>query len=109
MPTKAIYVTQGKKRYVGGTITERFGKDISGATYTVAIGTSTDVPPTAGWAAPTVNTAGTSPSSRVLKVLIEATTQYAGAPIVPGRYTIWGNITDNPEIEPIYLQRFDVA
>lgn len=92
----SIYVTLGKKRYVGGTITELTGKDISGATFTIALGADSSIPPTT-FVTPDVSTIGTTNASRVLKKLIDVTT-------APGTYYVWANIADSPEIEPVVLQ-----
>lgn len=91
-----IFVSLGKKRYVGGTITEDAGADISGDTFTIALGTSKTTPPTA-WVTPSVNTVGATTASRVLKLLIDNTTAV-------GTYYVWANIVDTPEIEPVLLQ-----
>ena len=91
-----IYVSLGKKRYVGGTITELNGKDISAATFTIALGTDGTIPP-ATFTTPDVNTVGATTASRVLKKLIDASTP-------PGTYFVWANILDSPEIEPVVLQ-----
>jgi hypothetical protein len=92
-----IFVSLGKKRYVGGTITETTGKDISGATFTIALGPSGYTPPAAGWVAPDVSTAGATSAQRIVKLLVTNTTP-------PGVYFAWANIVDSPEIEPILLQ-----
>jgi len=97
MTYSPIFVSLGKKRYVGGTITEDNGKDISGATYTMALGASGETPPSTGWVTPSVNIAGATSASRVLKLLIDNTT-----PV--GTYWVWANVVDNPEIEPVVLQ-----
>ena len=93
-----IYVTLGKKRYVGGTITELYGKDISSAVLTIALGTDATIPPAnANFVTPDVNTTGATNASRVIKKLVDSTT-------APGTYFVWANISDSPEIEPIVLQ-----
>ena len=92
----SIYVSLGKKRYVGGTITELNGKDISTATFTIALGVDSSIPPTT-FVAPDVSTIGATNASRVLKKLIDSTT-------APGTYYVWANILDSPEIEPVVLQ-----
>ena len=91
-----IYVSLGKKRYVGGTITELTGKDISTATFTIALGTDPVTPPPT-FAAPDVNLAGATSASRVLKKLVDNT-------VTAGTYYVWANIADSPEIEPVVLQ-----
>jgi hypothetical protein len=98
-----IYVSQGMKQYVGGTITELTGEDITGATFQVSLGTSLTIPPTV-WSTPDVSAAGTGTTlndgtpipgtaQRILKILI------ATQPV--GTYYVWAKITDNPEIEPV--------
>jgi hypothetical protein len=95
--TVTIYVSQGMKQYVGGTVTETTGKDISAATFTVALGVSQTVPPVTGWVAPSVSTVGTTDESRILKLLVTNTTP-------TGTFWVWATITDNPEVEPLVLQ-----
>lgn len=108
-----IYVSQGMKQYVGGTITELTGKDITGATFQIALGTSLTVPPTS-WSTPDVSDPGTGPKTlkdgtvipataqRILKILIAAQ--------AVGTYYVWAKISDNPEIEPVvFPDRITVA
>ena len=110
MTTAKILVTLGNKRYVGGTITEVTGKDISGATYLIAtvIGQiDRNIPPPAAaftTLGSDVITAGTTNASRVLKRLIDTVGNY---PV--GTYGCWGRIADNPEVEPILLDTFTTA
>jgi hypothetical protein len=92
-----IYVSLGKKRYVGGTVTEVNAKDISGDTFTIALGLDRTIPPSTGWVAPSVNTVGATNASRILKLLVDNTTPL-------GTYWVWCTVTDNPEIEPLVLQ-----
>jgi hypothetical protein len=100
-----IFISQGKTRYVGGTITDELGHDISGDTYTVALGLSNAIPPTGGWVAPDVNTVGSGgTSSRQLLQLVTATTTLGTGTVTPGTTVwSWGNIVDTPEIEPFVL------
>jgi hypothetical protein len=93
----SIYVSQGKTRYVGGTITEISGKDISTATFTMSLGADVTIPPTTGWVVPSISIAGTSSASRIVKLLVTNTT-----PV--GTYFVWANVADSPEIEPLVLQ-----
>jgi hypothetical protein len=88
-----IYVSQGMARYVGGTITETTGKDISSATFQVALGSSPVIPPTV-WVTPDVSAAGASPSQRVVKLLVTS-------PQATGDFWLWAKIADSPEIEPV--------
>jgi hypothetical protein len=90
-----IYVSEGMKRYVGGTITETTGKDISGATFQIALSPDNQIPPTV-WVTPTVNMQGATTASRVVKLLVDTGT-------TPGTYFVWARVTDNPEIEPLLL------
>lgn len=96
MTTRAIYVTKGAKRYVGGTVTETTGKDISGATFTIALGTDAKVPPASIVGIP-VSAAGATSASRVLKMLVDNT-------VTVGTYYCWVKVVDSPEIEPIMIQ-----
>lgn len=102
----SIYVTLGKRRYVGGTISETSGKDISGATFTIALGVDGTTPPAnVAFVTPDVNTAGTTTASRILKLLISSTVGSGATQVTaPGTYYVWGNIADAPEIEPLVLQ-----
>jgi hypothetical protein len=92
-----IYVSQGMTQYVGGTITETNGKDISTDTFTIALGTDPSTPPVSGWVAPTVSTVGANTASRVVKLLISNST-------APGTWFVWARISDSPEILPQFLQ-----
>jgi hypothetical protein len=93
--TSPIYVTSGAARYVGGTVTEVTGKDISADTFTMGL-SHISTPPTV-WVAPSVSTAGATLNIRTLKLLVTNTT-------LPGTYWVWAKIVDSPEIEPIILQ-----
>lgn len=110
MTTKNIYVSLGNERYVGGTVTETTGKDISGATILIAtvLGmVNPDVPPAAAsftTLGSDVIAQGTTTASRTVKRLIDTLTNYPA-----GTYGCWVRIADNPEIEPILLQTFATA
>lgn len=91
-----IFASLGKKRYVGGTITELTGKDISGATFTIALSSDGSTPP-AVFVPPDVNQAGSTVASRVVKKLVDST-------VTPGTYFLWCTVNDFPEIEPMVLQ-----
>ena len=86
MPTE-IHVSKGEQRYAGGLIEETTGKDISGATYQVSLGSATS--PGTG-EAPGLNTAGTGNNTRRVGKLINNT-------VPPGRYWVWVHIGDTPE------------
>ena len=95
--SKTIYVSQGAKRYVGATITEVNGADISGDAVVGALGDYDPPPLKSSATAPTSVAAGATSAQRVVKQLIDNTTALAE----DRWYWVW--ITDNPEIEPIRL------
>ena len=97
MSAKTIYVTQGHKRYVGGTITEVNGKNISGDNIVMAMGPMWPPPAKATAIAPDSDAQGPTTASRVVKKLIQT-----GAVMGEDQFC-WAWITDNPEIEPIRL------
>lgn len=105
MTLRPIFISQGKKRYVGGTVTDGLGHDISADTYTVALCTSNSIPPTTGWVAPDVNTVGSGgTSTRQLLMLVQSSTVYGTGTVTPGlEVWCWGNIVDTPEVEPFVL------
>lgn len=85
---QTIYVTASGPEYTfPRTIRETNGKNISGDTVTVGLG-GFDTPPTL--AAPTVDTAQSDPSTRVVQLLVTNAT-------APGKYYLWVKVTDNPE------------
>lgn len=94
-----IFVSQGKKRYVGGLISavddDGVPVDITGDTFTIALGVSNTTPPTTGWVTPSVSVA--VGLKRRIKLLVTNTTSL-------GTYFVWGNVSDSPEIEPLVLQ-----
>lgn len=90
-----IFVSQGAMKFVGGTITETTGKDISSSTFVVGLGGS-ESPPTV-WVTPTVDQQGATTAKRIVKLLVTNTT-------APGTYWCWAKITDSPEIEPLIVQ-----
>jgi hypothetical protein len=117
-----IYVTLGKKRYVWGTIIETTGKDISAATYTVALSPNSTTPPTSGWVAPDVNAPGVNANlsaispltgqsinipttaQRIVKLLVTPSTGSALQVTTAGNWNLWVNIADSSEVEPWILQ-----
>lgn len=95
--TTRIYVTDADAaKYVGGTIRETEGKDITDATFQVGLSSSHGTPPST-WVTPSVNTVGASSSQRIIKLLIDDSTP-------PGNYTCWAKVVDTPEREPLVLQ-----
>ena len=104
MPNKkTIYVTAGAKRYVGGTITETTGKNISGDTIVLALGPKFPAPPKSGATAPDSD-ASPTPPQRLVKKMIDST-------VTPqDDIYLWAWVSDNPEVEPILLDGpFDVV
>lgn len=95
-----IWVSLGKKRYVGGTVTEVTGKDISTATITLALASSKRTPPSV-WEAPDVDTQGATTSDRVVKLLVTDDFITEDTPL--GTYYCWANVEDDPEIEPFVI------
>jgi hypothetical protein len=93
--TTTILATAGEKQYVGGTVTELTGKDISAATFEIALGTI--AAPPAVWSVPDVTIAGATTAQRVVKLLVTNTTP-------PGTYWVWVRIIDNPEVKPLIVQ-----
>lgn len=89
-----VLASAGESEYVGGTITETTGKNITTATYKMALGSETRP---GAWEDPSVSTVGALGNhTRVLKLLIGA------APSTPsGEYYVWARITDTPEINAI--------
>lgn len=98
--TVEVLVTAGAVKYVGGTITEVTGKDISGATYVMSLG-GKDYPG-ATWVPADVSQQGPTVATRTVKLKVSATLP-AGI-TVPGTYWVWCKITDAPEVEPLRLQ-----
>lgn len=91
-----INVSAGAQEYVGGTITETKGKDISADTFEMALGLAPDAP-TTGWSPPSFSAAGATPASKVVLLLVTDTT-------APGTYGAWVRVTDTPEIVPRLVQ-----
>ena len=95
-----VLVSAGAVKYVGGTVTEASGIDISGATFEMNLGSATN--PGVTWFPPDVSAAGSNNATRVLKLKVSATTPTGIS--VPGNYYCWARITASPEIEPVRLQ-----
>lgn len=97
MGSHTIHVSLGEISYVGGTITETTGKDITAATIVMALGTYSTPPAKTVGRAPDSDQPGATTASRVVKLLIDNSYQPTS-----GQY-VWGWITDAPEIEPVRL------
>ena len=95
-----ILVTAGAEKYVGGTVIEKTGRDITAATFDVCLGSATY--PSGTWLPATVNAAGANSSERVVKLMVKA-----GTPAdvtVPGQYWVWVRVHDVDEVEPLRIQ-----
>jgi hypothetical protein len=95
-----VLASAGAVKFVGGTVTETSGLDISTATFEMSLGSATD--PGATWYSPDVSSAGDSNAERVLKLKVSAT--LPSGITVPGTYWCWARITDASEVEPVRLQ-----
>jgi hypothetical protein len=100
MDSVTIIVSAGAKRYVGGTITEKTGKDISGATFQISLGSESL--PGRTWLTPDSSVPGDTNASRIVKYLVSSTTP--SGLVRPGTYWAWVRVTDTPEIEPLRVQ-----
>lgn len=98
MSGKKIWVSQGEAEYVGGTITETTGKDITADPVVVALGGYSTPPAKTTAVAASVDEQGATVAQRTVKLLIDNTYPPTTAPV-----WLWAWITDNPEIEPIIL------
>ena len=101
---QTIWVSKGEVEYVGGTVTETTGDDISGIDITVGLSTSGHEPPDAEvFAEPDVDDQGATEASRTLKKLVDDS-------IPLGAYYLWASIPDTPEnpyvmlAGPIYVK-----
>lgn len=97
-PTQTIAVSNGATEYTWPvTVTETTGKDISGDTVQVSLGT---------YGAPGTWTSGvlTRPtaSSATVKLLVTNT-------VTPGTYYVWVKVSDSPEIVPRRAHRVTVT
>lgn len=89
-----ILTSAGGAAYVGGTITEVTGKDISGGTFQISLGSANDPGP---WESPDVSTQGATTAIRTVKLLVDNT-------YPKGTYYAWVRVTDVPEILPMRIQ-----
>jgi hypothetical protein len=93
-----IIISAGAAVYVGGTITEVTGKDISADTYQISLGSDTQ-PGT--WLTPDVSTVGTSNAQHIVKLLVSSSVPSG---LAKGTYWVWVKISDTPEIQPLRVQ-----
>lgn len=98
MSNRTIWVSKGEAEYVGGTITETSGKDITADPIVVALGGYSQPPDKTTATAPTVDEQGATTAQRTVKLLIDNTYPPTTSPV-----WIWAWITDNPEVEPVRL------
>lgn len=97
MTARTIWVSKGAVEYVGGTITETTGQDITAATIVMALGAYSTPPDKTSGKTPDSDTQGATTADRVVKLLIDNT--YTPA---TGQY-VYAWITDSPESEPVRL------
>jgi hypothetical protein len=100
---KSILVSQGYSDHLGGTVTERFEKDISGTRFTVALVRAGAPVPDAdspSWVTPDVDEAGDNVWERNVELVVD--TLPAGG---PGDYDLLVNIDDDPDRVPMVLDR----
>lgn len=100
MHTVDVLVSAGAAVLVGGTVTEQTGKNISAATFELALGSETT--PATTWVAPTVSTAGTGNDQRIVKLLVNNATP-------KGTYTLWVRVTDTPELVPMPFPNYQIV
>lgn len=100
MPAIEILASAGAVKYVGGTVTEATGKDITAATFVISLGS--EFQPGRTWLTPDSNTVGATTASRVIKLLVSSAAP-AGL-VIPGIYWAWVRVADSPEIEPLRVQ-----
>lgn len=102
-----VFVTNGNQEYVGGTLIETTGKDISGDTFKIGLSANSLTPPTS-WSTPSVNTAGltqlviggvTIPVTAQRRILLLIA---PGATL--GAFVAWGQCADGSEIVARVLQ-----
>jgi hypothetical protein len=94
-----IWVSKGAAEYIGGTVTETTGADITEASFEIGL-SSTATPPDTFSTPDDVD--NPTPSTATVKLLVDDSTE-------PGTYTCWVRVTDNPEVLPLRIPgRFHV-
>ena len=92
--TQTIALSAGAIEYTYPlTITEKTGKDISGVTILLSLGTYQA--PGDTWQAPDVDQPGDTTAARVVQLLIGDALKPAA-----GTYYLWSKVTDAPEVMP---------
>lgn len=101
VPTQiqVIDIPAGGVEYVGVTITEDTGKDISGDTITLGVSDYYTAP--TAWVAPDSDRPQTDLSQRVVALLIGGAVQPDSAV-----YYLWSKVGDSPEVVVRRHQRF---
>lgn len=89
---QTIWVSKGKRQYVGGVVREGTGKNIQGATFTIGLGDESEPPDT--FVTPSLSEQGATEAERRVRLLV-------AAPTAPGTYWCWINVEDDPEILPV--------
>lgn len=84
------------------TITEKTGKDISGDTITLSLGTFNA--PGDTWLTPDVDQPQDVKSQRVVQLYIGTTVKPD-----PGVYFLWSKVTDTPEVSPRRNQKITIT
>jgi len=104
-----IYISAGAIQYVGGTVTEITGKDITLDLIDIGLSTSTLTPPT-DWLTPDVKIQGATVADAVVKLLVSSTLPTT-SPVVSGsHYYCWVRLHDTPEVTPQMFQgRIDIT
>jgi hypothetical protein len=94
-----ILISAGARKYIGGTITESSGLDISGLDYKISLGSADR--PGATWLTPDTSVSpGGNNWQRTVKYLVTSTTP---AGVIPGTYYVWIKVTAAQEIDPLRI------
>lgn len=98
---RTIWVSRGAAEYVGGTVTETEGADITLATLEVAFSETTrDAPEEDAYIPPDVDEAGSSSAARTVKLLLDQSAATFHGLSDTGTYYLWVRVVDTPEIAP---------
>jgi hypothetical protein len=98
---RTIWVSKGAVEYIGGTVTEDQGKALFPGTLALAFSADSRIAPDDdAYVTPTVDTAGATAASRVVKLLIDSAAVTAHGLTLDDTYYLWVRITDVPEIAP---------
>ena len=97
MQTVDVIVSAGAAVMVGGTITEKTGKNLAAATFEVVLGSETQ--PGTPWLTPNSSVQGTTTAERIVQLLVNSSTP-------KGTYHLWVRVTDTPEILPMRFPNY---